>query len=187
MPEMNSVSRFFVNLSSSWRTARFYRWIRGEALIPRAARCLEIGCGNGSLAIRFFEGFHPEEYIATDFDPRQVEAARRNFERRYSAKSPPQLLLRPADMLRLQDSDSSFDVVLAFVAIHHASPSHHDFSRIPQALGEIDRVLRRGGVLVYAEIIHQEEIRHWLTDHGFTIERVRRRWRFESVAARKSG
>ena len=76
-----------------WANRPFLPMDSGEALIPRAARCLEIGCGNGSLAIRFFEGFHPEEDIATDFDPRQVEAARRNFERRYSAKSPPQLLL----------------------------------------------------------------------------------------------
>ena len=186
MPEMNSVSRFFVNVSSSRRTARFYKWIRKETPIPRAARCLEIGCGNGSLAIRFVEGFRPAEYVATDFDPRQVEAARHTVEKRYSTKSPPELVLRTADMLHLPDDASSFDVVLAFVAIHHASPSHHDFSRIPQALAEIDRVLCPGGLLVYAEILHHEPIRQWLTDHGFTIDRIRRRWRIESVVARKS-
>jgi ubiquinone/menaquinone biosynthesis C-methylase UbiE len=187
MPEMNPVSRFFVNASSSWRTGRFYNWIRKEAPIPPAARCLEIGCGNGSLALRFVEGFRPAQYVATDFDPRQVEQARHHAEKRYPNGPPAALAFRTADMLGLSDGVASYDVVLAFVAIHHASPSHHDFTEIPRALSELDRVLRPGGLLVYGEILHQEAIRKWLTDHGFTIDRIRRRWRLETVVARKPG
>jgi ubiquinone/menaquinone biosynthesis C-methylase UbiE len=186
MPEMNSVSRFFVNFSASRRAARAYRWLQRAVPIPRSARCLEVGCGNGALAARIIEGFQPALYVATDLDPRQVEEARRAVEKRYPTGSPAVLVLRPADMLHLSDPDASFDVVLAFVAIHHASPTHRDFSRVPDALSEFRRVLRPGGLLVYEEIFHQEPIRKWLTDHGFSVGPIQRRWRSESVVARKS-
>jgi ubiquinone/menaquinone biosynthesis C-methylase UbiE len=182
---MNPIARFFVNRSSARRTARFYDWVRKEVSLPSNARCLEVGCGNGSLAIRMVEGFHPAEYVATDFDPRQLEQARRVVGKRYPGGPPTALVLRTADMVSLTDPSSSYDVVLAFVAIHHASPSHLDFSRVPQALAEFDRVLRPGGCLVYAELLHREPIRQWLTQHGFTIERFQSRWRLEYVVARK--
>jgi len=183
---MNPISRFFVNASSSRRAAREYQWIRTGVSIPPAARCLEIGCGNGHFALRFVEGSRPAEYVATDLDPHQVEEARRTLAKRYPTGAPPGLVLRAADMLQLPFPNGSFDLVLAFVAIHHASPSHHDFSRIPQALSEFDRVLRPGGLLVYQEILHREAIRNWLTVHGFALDQVRRQWRRESVVARKS-
>jgi ubiquinone/menaquinone biosynthesis C-methylase UbiE len=185
VPGMNPISRFFVNLSASRRAAREFEWIRSEVPIPPAARCLEIGCGNGNLAVRFAEGFRPAEYVATDVDPFQVEEARQVVARRYRAGPPPGLSFREADMLKLPFPDGAFDVVLAFVTIHHASPSHHDFSRVPEALSEFDRVLRPGGLLVYQEFLHREAIRKWLTDRGFGIVRIRRRWRLESVVGQK--
>lgn len=187
MSEMNPWARFFVNLSSRRRAARAYDWMRQEVPIPPSARCLEIGCGNGALALRCVEGFHPAKYVATDLDPHQLEEAERTVRTRYPTAPPPGLVLRPADMLHLIDADGSYDVVLAFVAIHHASPSHLDFSRVPEALSEFDRVLAPGGLLVYQELFHKAAIRAWLTGHGFSIDRIRRRWRLESVAARKAG
>ncbi|MGD0250379.1 MAG: class I SAM-dependent methyltransferase [Thermoplasmata archaeon] len=184
---MNALSRFFVNLSASRRAAQEYRWIRTDVPIPRAAVCLEIGCGNGELAARFVEGFQPARYVATDLDQRQLDGARRTVGRRLRSQPPSSLVLREADVLHLPFEDTTFDVVLAFVMLHHASPTHHDFSGVPHALSEIDRVLRPGGLLVYAEIFHQEPIRRWLTDHGYTLGPIRRRWRHESVVARKSG
>ncbi len=185
MAEMNAISRFFVNRSAARRSARRYRWIRENVTIPSGAVCLEIGCGNGQLAVRFVDGFQPAKYIATDIDPRQLEEARRTLTARYPQGNPSALELRAADMLGLPFADSSFDVVLAFVALHHAGPAHRDFSRVPEALTGIDRVLRPGGFLLYSEIFHKEPIRRWLTDHGYSIGGVQRRWRLESVAARK--
>lgn len=183
MPEMNPIGRFFVNLSARRRAARNYNWIRRDAAIPVAATCLEVGCGNGSLAARILDGFHPSLYVATDFDVRQVEAARRAFTRRYPSGIPSSLLLQQADMLHLPFTDRSFDVVFAFVTIHHVSPTHGDFSRVPDALTELTRVLRPGGILVYQEFLHKARIREWLGGHGYSIERIRTRWRLESVVA----
>jgi len=185
MPEMNAVSRFFVNFSASRRAVRICGWIRAEVPIPAGARCLEIGCGAAALAARFVDEFHPSEYVATDFDPRQIGEADRQVLRRYSGHPPAALTLRTADMLRLEEPPDSYDVVLAVVALHHASPTHGDFSRIPEALSEIRRVLRPGGLLIYEEFLHKEAIRKWLGEHGFSIDRVRRRWRLELVVARK--
>ncbi len=182
---MNFISRFFVNRSAARRSEGRYRWIRENATIPSQAECLEIGCGNGELAARFVDGLQPAKYVATDIDPRQVEEAARTLRRRYPGGSPPALELRAADMLHLAFPDASFDVVLAFVAIHHASPTHHDFSKVPQALAEIDRVLRPNGILLYSEILHKQAIQQWLTEHRYALSGVRRRWRLESTVARK--
>ena len=185
MPEMHAVSRFFVNRSAARRARREYRWIREEVQVPYGSRCLEVGCGNGDMAIRFLEGFRPVQYLATDIDPTQLRAAQLRVQKRYPGAVPSALVLREANMVSLPFTPDSFDVVLAFVTIHHSGPTHHNFSTVPQALSEFDRVLVPGGLLVYQEFLHKDAIRKWLTDHGFVIERVRRRWRLESVAARK--
>ncbi len=186
MSEMNFVARFFVNRSAARRSERRAAWIRQNARVPAGASCLEIGCGVGALAARLVDTLHPAKYVATDLDPRQLEEATRSLSQRYRGPPPPTLELRRADMLRLPFPDASFDVVLAFVALHHASPVHHDFSQVPRALGEADRVLRPGGLFLYSELFHQEAIRKWLTDHGYSISGVQRGWRLESVVATKS-
>jgi ubiquinone/menaquinone biosynthesis C-methylase UbiE len=185
MAEMNRVSRFFVNRSAARRAAARYEWIRQNAAVTPSATCLEVGCGNGELAARVVSGLHPAKFTATDFDPRQVAEAGRTLQKRFGADVPRALELRTADMLHLPFPDGSYDVVMAFVAIHHASEHHLDFTKVPEALSELGRVLRPGGALVYSEIFHKEAIRKWLTDHGFTIEASQRRWRAESVVARK--
>jgi SAM-dependent methyltransferase len=186
MTEMNPVSRFFVNLSAARRSSRAYDWVRKNAAIPAAATCLELGCGNAYFATRFVAGFHPKLYVATDFDPHQLTAAEATVRKRFGDSPPSSLLLRQADMLHLPFENGSFDVVLAFVAIHHASPNHFDFTPIPQALAEIDRALRPRGLLVYQEILHKEAIRGWLADHAYSLDQIHRGWRIESVVARKS-
>ena len=187
MTEMNRVARFFVNLSAARRADRAYEWIRRDMPMPPAARCLEIGCGHGDLAARIVEGFRPARYVATDVDPRQIETARRAAGRRYPSGLPPALILRNADMRHLPFEDTSFDVVLAVAALHHAGESHHDPTGIPEALSEIGRVLRPGGLVAYQEFLHKELIRTWFAGHGFSIDRIRSRRRLESVVASKSG
>jgi ubiquinone/menaquinone biosynthesis C-methylase UbiE len=187
MVEMNRISRFFVNRSSARRHTRINDWLRANLSLPADAICLEIGCGNGDMAARIIDGFHPARYVATDLDPQQLEAARQFLAKRYPSGIPPALELRAADMLDLPFPDASFDAVFAFVAIHHASPKHRDFTNVPRALAEIDRVLKPMGSLVYEEIEHKERIRRWLVERGYTLTVMQRGWKRESVIATKTG
>lgn len=185
MSEMNPIARFFVNLSGTRRSARYYAWIQAHAGIRPGATCLEIGCGNGRLAARVADGLAPREYVAVDIDPKQLDEAGRTLHRLYPSGVPPGILLRPADMTRLPFPSGTFDVVLAFVALHHASPHHRDFSRVPTALAEVDRVLRPGGALVYSEMFHQVPIRDWFSQRGYSLDAVERHWRVEFVVRHK--
>ena len=166
MAEMSRVWRFFVNAFNAPRNARILRWIRDTKSLPEGATCLEVGCGNADLAARVMIAFHPSRYVATDLDTNQLSAARVHLAKVFRGRTLPGLELRTADMLHLAFPDALFDAVLAVVAIHHASPDHHDPAQVPNALAEIDRVLRPGGVLLYEEILHKERIRAWLTAHG---------------------
>ncbi|OGS50642.1 MAG: hypothetical protein A3K65_08895 [Euryarchaeota archaeon RBG_16_68_12] len=185
MAEMNAVSRFFVNTFKARGNARLYRWLRENLVLPSGSTCLEIGCGNGNLAARIVDGMAPARYVATDLDPRQIEAARQYLAAYFPQGAPPPLELRVADMLALPFPDASFDVVFAFAAIHHASPSHRDFANVPRALAEIDRVLRAGGTLAYEEFVFKDRIRAWLVERGYRVLASARRWARETVVASK--
>jgi ubiquinone/menaquinone biosynthesis C-methylase UbiE len=169
MPEMNPVSRFFVNTFTGRINRRRYRWLAANLRLPPAAACLEIGCGNGDLAARIVEGLAPARYVATDVDPHQIAVAQRRLARQYPRGLPPSLELREASMLNLPFPSAAFDVVLAYVVLHHASPTHRDFTHVPVALAEIDRVLRPGGKLVYEEFLHKESIRSWFLERGYGV------------------
>jgi ubiquinone/menaquinone biosynthesis C-methylase UbiE len=186
MPEMNSFSRFFVNLFGSWNSRRRFRWVQTVIRLPADASCLEIGCGNGDLAARIVDAFTPAHYTATDIDPHQIETAQRHLSSLYHHRVPASLELRTADMLALPFPDSAFDAVFAFVVLHHASSEHHDFTHVPRALGEVSRVLRPGGCLVYEEFLHREAIREWLTARGYTLKVVESRRNHERVVAIKA-
>ncbi len=187
MAEMNAVARFFVNTFGARRNRRRWRWIREHLALPPGASCLEIGPGNGSMAALLVEGLAPQRYLAMELDARQLSAAREYARKHPLEGSRGALSLERADMLHLPLPDRSIDAAFAFVALHHASPSHRDFSRVPDALAEIDRTLRPGGYLVYEEFVHKEKIRRWLDDHRFARVAVRQGWAREWVIARKPG
>jgi ubiquinone/menaquinone biosynthesis C-methylase UbiE len=185
MAEMNRVSRFFVNTFAGRRNRRRWEWLRTRLPPLGHPSCLEIGCGNGDLAARIVDGLSPGRYVATDIDPYQIETARRHLAGRYPAGVPSSLELDEADMLELPYPDSDFDVVFAYMSIHHANAEHHDFTNTPTALKEIDRVLRPAALLVYEEFVNKERLRAWLREQGYTTLAEAHRWNAETVIARK--
>lgn len=187
MAEMNAVGRFFVNALGPRRNRRIARWIRENAPLPEGAACLEVGCGGGDLAARLTDALRPARYVATDLDPRQLDAARKHLAKLYPAGVPATLELREADMLHLPFPDASFDLAVAVVSLHHASPDHHDATNLPLALAEVDRVLRPGGQLAYEEFIHKDLVRAWLAEHGYALVYHDRGFKRDSVVAKKSG
>ncbi len=64
-------------------------------------------------------------------------------------------------------------MVFAFAILHHTEDKWWQFRRIPQALGEVARVLRPEGHFVYQEYVHKRRIRDRLEALGFRL-RIRR-------------
>jgi SAM-dependent methyltransferase len=122
------------------------RWLLGSlfdgiaanvaaSAMPGAA-VLEVGCGPGHLSLRLARE-HRLVVTGLDLDPAMVERARANAERAWrGAEAPPAFVV--GDVAELPFADSSFDVVVSTLSLHHwAEPS--------KGLAEIGRVLRPGG------------------------------------------
>jgi SAM-dependent methyltransferase len=148
MPVMSAVEQMFCR-SAPWRGfAR--RTVLPWALAgtPLIGDVLELGAGSGAMA----EGMarsHPQVRLtATDIDPAMVRMARRRLAA-YDAT------VEHADVTALPFDNGSFDAVTSYLMLHHVV----DW---PDALGEVARVLRPGGVLVgydftdnrFARVIH---------------------------------
>ncbi len=187
MTEMGRVSRFFVNRFTGGRNRRVAGWLVPTLHLPPGASLVEIGSGNGELAWRIVEAVRPSRYVATDLDPRQVEAATQHLASRFPGGIPAGLELRTADMLALPFPDVSLDAVVAAYSLHHADEHHRAFVNVPRALGEVDRVLRPGGAFAYVEIVNKSNVRAWLHDRGYRVQIVARRWTSEAVVAVKPG
>lgn len=92
---------------------------------------LEVGCGTGDFAGRL-AAVPGVDLVATDQSDRMVELA--------SARG---VRARHADVMHLPFADESFDVVAAMWMLYHVPDLH-------QALAEVRRVLRPGGLFVAA-------------------------------------
>ena len=116
---MGRFGRFFVNRFKGRANERLFHWVRQHLVLPDGSECLEIGAGKGDMASQAVQAYHPIRYIATDYDPAQVETARRFLTATRSGGLPPALELRTADALRLDFPDETFDAIFAFAMLHH--------------------------------------------------------------------
>jgi len=115
----------------------FRRW---SALEP-GGTLLEVGCGNGASTRLLAERLRPRRLVAFDYDPALVDMARRRVRR-----LPPQVAmdLTVADAARMPFAGGQFDAAFEVGVIHHV-PEWQTMLR------EVARVLRPGGLLVFAE------------------------------------
>ncbi len=169
MGEMSFVHSVFVNTFKEYGNAWTFRALRRAFGIAPDAICLEIGCGKGDMARRIVDYLKPRRYVATDYDPQQLERARAKLSRAYNGTFPESLELKVADALALPFPDASFDTVFGFAVLHHVEDEWWLFQKIPKALEEVRRVLRPGGRFVYEEYVNRKRIRDFLGHFGFRL------------------
>lgn len=129
-----------------WERADAYegfmgRWSRvvartaiDEADVEIGGRCLDVGCGVGSLSSTVLERSRPDALIAVDRSAAFLRAA---------ARREPTLTVVHADASRLPFATASFDAVVSGLVLNFVPDP-------VAAMGEITRVTRPGGtMLVY--------------------------------------
>jgi len=185
MGEMNPVSRYFVNFSTTRRAVHVLNALETGFRLPPSSRVLELGAGRGGLSALLQERYRPSHLTVTDFDPHQVDAARRYLTQRFGSL-PSTIELRQADAKALPFDDRAFDCVFAIMMLHHVEDHHSEYLLRPIALKEIRRVLSTGGNLVYMDFSRTEELRGTLSELGFTCLFRRRRWPRRELAVFRS-
>ncbi len=137
--KMTPIEKHFVNHPE--HTARVAQ--RAQKLLERidvqgARRYLDVGCGVGATACEIAEKYG-WDVTGVDVDPKQIAAAQVR-----EASPRPRFLVMDATNLKFPDAE--FDVVAAAMVTHHL----HEWER---AVGEMIRVLRPGGWLIYTDMI----------------------------------
>jgi len=113
-----------------------------DRLIPKGCRpchpvVLDAGCGKGKSFLPLHERFAPERIIGIDFDAQCIEAAE-------AMRGDLPVEIRRGDLSALDLPDASVDLVFCHQTFHH-------LTRQEEALKEFHRVLKPGGLLLFAE------------------------------------
>ena len=183
--EMHWFEKWVVN-SFSGMYLRWYLLPRLLALMDGAlkGRGLALGPGVGWETLAFAERFPETTIIGVDYDPDQVERARRNLARR------PFLVHRvtftQGDATRLSFPTDTFDFAYELNVLHHIRDYH-------AAIREVHRVLRPGGRFFLQDLSRhffppgfrqlfppeslftRDELVRALETAGFTVEAARGR------------
>jgi SAM-dependent methyltransferase len=102
------------------------------------ARSLEIGSGTGYFTLNLMQAGVVQSAVCTDVSPGMLQTLRGNAERLGLAVE-----TAVCDAAALPFEDASFDLVLGHAVLHHLPELHRSFT-------EFLRVLRPGGVLLFA-------------------------------------
>ena len=100
---------------------------------------VDVGCGSGYSLPKLAQRFAPQELVGVDIDPEMLEAARQEAAR---AGVPVRLL--EASSSRMPLPDASADLLFCHQTFHHLVDQE-------AALKEFFRVLKPGGILLFAE------------------------------------
>lgn len=124
---------------------------------------VDVGCGSGYSLPRLAQRFAPQELVAVDIDPSMLQTAREECAR---AGVPVRLV--EASSTRLPLADASADLLFCHQTFHHLVEQE-------AALAEFMRVLKPGGILLFAEstrrYIHSWVIR-LLFRHPMQVQRT---------------
>ena len=141
MPVMSAVERAWCR-SLPWRafTRRVvFPWAIGDGDLRGSV--LELGSGSGAMAHELLARYPDLRLVATDVDPAMRAAASARLE-----EFRDRVEVREADATNLPFADASFDAVVSFIMLHHVI----DWE---QALAQVARVLRPGGLVVGYDLV----------------------------------
>jgi ubiquinone/menaquinone biosynthesis C-methylase UbiE len=110
----------------------------GEPL-PQGGTLLDVGCGQGKSFRLLRDAFHPARLLGLDADPHSLSLAQAEAEREDMAVE-----LHSADCALIPLPDHSIDIVFCHQTFHHLVEQE-------RALAEFWRVLKPGGLLLFAE------------------------------------
>ncbi len=139
--KLNSIERAAMNnpIRAAHQHHREAAWFRRLASGDLAGqKVLEIGCGRGVGAEVLLDRLEADHVTPFDLDDTMVELARRRLHGR-------PVSLSVGDACDISQSAASHDTVVDFGIIHHVP-------HWQQAIAEIARVLRPGGLLLFEEV-----------------------------------
>jgi ubiquinone/menaquinone biosynthesis C-methylase UbiE len=111
-----------------------------ESLLPLAsARVLELGCGAAETTREIARNAPGVSITAMEVDLFQ-------HEKNLTTVDLPNVTFRPGDAEWISSGDGAFDIVLMFKSLHHVP-----LEKMDQALLEITRVLKPGGLAYFEE------------------------------------
>ena len=133
---------------------------------------LDLGCGRGAVLIAAARRLPRGRAVGVDIwkagdqSGNSLAVTRRNAELEGVAE---RVQLETADLRELPFAEASFDAVLSSLALHNI----HAAAERRRALGKAVQVLRPGGRLLLADILHVKEYRRELERLGLTELTVR--------------
>lgn len=110
------------------------------AIDLRGLDVVEVGCGRGGGTAFVFERHGPASMVGLDLSESAIAHCRRRY-------AQPGLRFVAGDAEQLPFADASFDAVLNV-------ESSHSYPSVSRFLEEVARVLRPGGVLLFADLRH---------------------------------
>lgn len=130
---MNNPIRRWIQKHVEFRT--FKKHLENRCIDLKGGVIMDAGCGSGYSTELLANEYYPSHLIAFDYMPEQIRLARK---RRLDVD------FAVGDLRKVQSDDATCDAVFIFGVIHH-------ITQWREALCEVARVLKPGGVLLLDE------------------------------------